>query len=73
VAVAVEALDVTGVSPRGGVHVAKRLAAAEVRRLCGVELPDLNQARAAVAKINEELGRGESVCFPLYTAGAPTR
>jgi hypothetical protein len=27
------------------------------------------QARAAVVKINEDLGRGESVCFPLHTAG----
>jgi hypothetical protein len=63
-----DVLDVTGVSRRGGVHVAKRLAAKEVRRLCGVERPDLNQARAAVPKINEELGRGESVCFSIYAA-----
>lgn len=66
-----DVLDVTGVSDCGGMHVTKRLAPKEVQRLCGAEHPDLRQATAAVPKINEELGRGESVCFPFYSAASP--
>jgi hypothetical protein len=59
-------LDVKHVSGHREMHVARRLSAEEVRRLCGVERPDQNQATAAIAKIHEELGRGESVCFPFH-------
>lgn len=63
-----DVLDVTRVSHHGGIYIAKRLAAGDVQRLCGVERPDLNQASAAVGRIDGELRKGDSVCFPFYTA-----
>lgn len=62
-----DVLDVTAVSDRGGLHVARRLPAAEVRRLCGTDRPSGEQAVAAVPQVNAGLGRGDSVCFPFYT------
>ncbi len=35
-------------------------------RLVGDAQPTLAQAAGAIDKINEELGRGECVCFPVY-------
>jgi hypothetical protein len=59
-------LDVTHVSDAGGMHVARRLPAAEVARLCGSERPTEFAVGQAVGRINAELGRGDSVCFPVY-------
>lgn len=59
-------LDVTGVSDQRNLNVAERLTEAETERLTGTTRPTLAQAQQAIDKINEELGRGESVCFPYY-------
>ena len=65
-------LDVTHVSDEGGMHVARRLPPTEIARLCGSERPTGVDAGLAVGRINEELGRGDSVCFPIYNeAGRP--
>jgi hypothetical protein len=64
-------LDVTGVSDRRDVHEAQRLSPQETVRLVGAAQPTLAQAGRAVDKINEELGRGEWVCFPVYDGGKP--
>jgi hypothetical protein len=40
-------------------------------RLVGAAQPSRIQARQAVGKINEELGRGECICFPVYAKGKP--
>jgi hypothetical protein len=61
-------LDVLRVSNRGGILIARRLPPAEMTRLVGSDRPTVAQARAALGKINEELRRGEAVCFPLYAA-----
>jgi hypothetical protein len=62
-------LDVTGISDRREVHTAERLTEGEVARLDDATRPTLAQARHATEKINEELGRGESVCFAFYEDG----
>ncbi len=64
-------LDVTGVSSDRGIHTAQRLSEEDTARLVGTTHPALAQAQSAVAKIHEELGRGESVCFPFYEEGKP--
>lgn len=65
-------LDVTHVSTTGGMHIARRLPAAEIAWLCGSDRPSLVGAGRAVFKINSELTRGDSVCFPVYDeAGRP--
>jgi hypothetical protein len=63
-------LDVTHVSQRGGMHVARQLAEDEIQRYCGTTHPTRRQAVAAVSPINTELERGESVCFPYYNEKA---
>ncbi|QEL17597.1 hypothetical protein [Limnoglobus roseus] len=66
-------LDVTHVNDGGGVHVARRLPVAEVARLCGADRPTAVAAGLAVGRINAELGRGYSVCFPFYDeSGRPS-
>jgi hypothetical protein len=64
-------LDILRVSPKRGLAKAQRLSKPETVRLVGAAQPTLAQARKAVGKINEELGRGESVCFPVYARGKP--
>jgi hypothetical protein len=59
-------LDVTGISDRRDIHVAERLIEEEMARLVGATRPTIAEARHAIGKINDELGRGESVCFPYY-------
>lgn len=61
-------LDVTHVSDAGGMHVTRRLTDSEVQKFCRSHRPTRNQAVAAAGKINVELGRGGSVCFPFYNA-----
>ena len=62
-------LDVTGISDHREIDTAERLTEGEVARLVGETRPTLAQARRATDKINEELGRGESVCFVFYEEG----
>jgi hypothetical protein len=59
-------LDVTRVSTRRGVCVAYRLPNRAIRELFGTATPTRAQVEAAVYKINDLLGRGECVCFPVY-------
>mgnify|MGYP001049357223 FL=1 len=59
-------LDVRAVSDRRDYPTTERLVHEETSRLVGGIRPTLAQARQAVDKINEELHRGESVCFPFY-------
>jgi hypothetical protein len=59
-------LDVERISEGLEVFTAQRLAQAEIVRLFRTERPTLAQAGNSIAKINEELGRGECVCFPIY-------
>jgi hypothetical protein len=62
-------LDVEGVSDARGFPRAQRLTEADVMRLVGTTRPTIRQARDLASMINEELGRGESVCFPFYEGG----
>ncbi len=64
-------VDVTGVSDHRDIAMAQRLNEQDTIRLVGSAQPALAQARAAVGKINGELGRGECVCFPVYDEGKP--
>ena len=63
-------LDVKSVSAERTFLTAQVLADGEVERLVGTSRPTLQQAKAAIYRINEELGRGEAVCFPVYAEGA---
>jgi hypothetical protein len=64
-------LDVTCVSTKRAWNTAQLLSAQETARLVGPIQPTLAQAREAVGRINEELGRGECVCFEFYDNGKP--
>lgn len=59
-------LDVERISEQRQYDVAQRLSGPELIRLVGTEQPTRAQAKKAIDKINEELGRGECVCFPIY-------
>ncbi len=59
-------LDVRNVSDARETHVARRLSSAEMVRLCGSERPTEMVAGLVINRINVELDRGESVCFPIY-------
>src|SRR5262245_57698356 len=59
-------LDVTTVTDERGMHTAQTLTADQIRRLCGTEHPTLQQAELAVEKIDGQLDRGESICFPIF-------
>jgi hypothetical protein len=61
-------LDVTSVAKQRGVCVVQLLDEEAIRRLVGTSRPTSEQAEAAVYKISEQLGRGEAVCFPIYSA-----
>ncbi len=62
-------LDVEGVSDVRDFPMSQRLGEADVVRLAGTPRPTIRQARDLAFKINEELRRGESVCFPFYPEG----
>ena len=64
-------LDVIGVSDERAACNAQRLSDEETARLVGVAQPTRSQALAAVDAINNVLGRGECVCFPIYDHGQP--
>ncbi|HEV3082488.1 MAG TPA: hypothetical protein VGY66_22075 [Gemmataceae bacterium] len=59
-------LDVERISEKRDTFTAQRLSVAEALRLVGTERPTIDDARNSVSKINEELCRGECVCFPVY-------
>jgi hypothetical protein len=62
-------LDIERISKRRRYNVAQPLSGPELIRLVGTERPTRAQAKKAIYKINEELGRGECVCFPVYDSG----
>ena len=64
-------LDVERISQHREPLTAERLDEQEMERLVGSTRPGRLVARQSVSKINEELGRGECVCFPVYANGQP--
>jgi hypothetical protein len=64
-------LDVTRISSHRSLHTAQLLGDEAINRLFGVTRPSREQARHAIDKINEELGRAEAICFPVYENGVP--
>jgi hypothetical protein len=62
-------LDVNSVSAERDFFTAQLLNESEVGRLVGTSRPTIQQAEAAIFRINEELGRGEAVCFRVYPEG----
>lgn len=62
-------LDVERISKRRRDNVAQPLSGPEMIRLVGTERPTRAQAKKAIGKINENLGRGECVCFPIHDSG----
>jgi hypothetical protein len=61
----------TTVSDCRDYSTAARLTEEEMERLVGTIRPTMAEARQATYKVNAELQRGESVCFPYYD-GAKT-
>lgn len=59
-------LDVSGISEHRSGDAAQPLRECEIIRLAGTGQPTRKEAREAIDKISEELGRGECVCFPFY-------
>jgi hypothetical protein len=64
-------LDIRGISENRDVHRTQRLGDDEILRLVGSPKPSISQADKAIPKINRELDRGESVCFPVYENEQP--
>ncbi|MBI1249786.1 hypothetical protein GC197_18320 [bacterium] len=62
-------LDVTDVSYTGGMHVVRPYRDEELVDLIGSSRPTLSQSEQMIGLINELLGRGDSVCFQLYSDG----
>ena len=60
-------LDVTDVADSGGMHVARPYNADELDHLIGSNRPTLSESERMILPINERLGRGDSVCFQLYS------
>jgi hypothetical protein len=58
-------LDVTGASGQNEMD-AQVLGSDDVEKFCGTDRPTRDQASAAISRINETLGRGQSVCFAFY-------
>ncbi len=56
----------SGSRTSAGFPIAQKLGPDEIRRFCGTDRPTLHEARDSVGLINEELQRGESVCFPVW-------
>jgi hypothetical protein len=59
-------LDVERVSDQRDYPSAERLSEAKLLQLVGTSRPTAKQGHEAVYRINEELHRGEAVCFPIY-------
>ena len=62
-------LDITEVSERGGILVAKLLSHAEIEKYFGTSLPSISEAGKIYAK--NVIDRGECVCFPIYDLNTP--
>jgi len=64
-------IDLTGVSKQREFFRAQVLDVREIQGFTGNPQPTIAEARAAISKINCELGRGECVCFPMYDGKTP--
>jgi hypothetical protein len=59
-------LDVTGVSQQGGFFVTKVLGPDELQRTFGTDRPASDWKTQVEPDFFDKIGRGESVCFPLF-------
>lgn len=59
-------LDVEGVSDEGGIHITRPISAAAVAKTLGTPTPTPREAERYLHLRADDLGRGESVCFPVY-------
>lgn len=64
-------LDITNVTDAGGIHVTRRMPDAEVQQHLRTSTPSADDAKHLLGKIADQLGRGESVCFPVYDSATP--
>ena len=60
-------LDVTDVCESGGMHITQPCDSTELSDLIGSDRPTLAESDQMVNPINAQLGRGDSVCFPVYS------
>lgn len=60
-------LDVTGVSNKGSMHVTRLCSEDQLQDLIGVSRPTQAEAEQSISPVNERLGRGDSVCFQIYS------
>lgn len=65
-------LDVEEVRAEGDVHVTRRMPDKEIQKLLGTATPTRSEAEKLLGLIAEQLGRGESVCVPVYEGGEPS-
>ncbi len=65
-------LDVTGVSTTGDIFVTKILDPDELLQAFGTEYPGDDWMSQARDGFFDSIGRGESVCFPIYSVGGKT-
>ena len=59
-------LDVVSVSGEGDVFVARILAESDLRELFSTTKPNREMAATTMDKVASHLGRGESVCLPVF-------
>lgn len=59
-------LDVENVTDDGGVHIARRMSVEEFTEILGTPMPTRSDAAKLLGLIADKLGRGESVCIPVY-------
>ncbi len=59
-------LDVENVTDDAGIHIARRMPEEEVVEILGTSKPTQSDAAKLLGLIADELGRGESVCIPVY-------
>jgi len=65
-------LDVTGISDEGEPFTCRPLNEEQLQRVCGSKKPTQEMARSIFAKLANEIGRAESICFPVFDdAGSP--
>jgi hypothetical protein len=64
-------LDITSVTDKGGIHVTRRLSDKDVEQLLGTAHPSITDAGKLIGIIADQLGRGESVCCPVYDGDKP--
>lgn len=64
-------LDIASVMEEGGVHVTRRLPEEEIEQYLGTARPSPRQAERLLGLIANKLGRGESVCCPVYKDAKP--